>query len=109
MTFDVILTESAATDLESIFDYIYINDDPVKAARLLDRIEKTFGMLSQFPNRGVHPPELLALGIRDYREIFFKPYRIIYRVRKKQVYIYLITDGRRDMQSLLTRRLLQGK
>jgi hypothetical protein len=35
-----------------------------------------------------------------------KPYRLIYRVHSKQVIIYVITDGRRDMGSLLSRRLL---
>ena len=50
--------------------------------------------------------ELLALGIREYHEIFFKPYRIIYRVIDKNVHILLIADGRRDMQTLLQRRLL---
>ncbi|HDR16533.1 MAG TPA: hypothetical protein ENN79_13840, partial [Desulfobacteraceae bacterium] len=53
-----------------------------------------------------YPKELLALGIREYREIFFKPYRIIYRVMDKNVYVLLIADGRRDMQTLLQRRLL---
>jgi toxin ParE1/3/4 len=51
---------------------------------------------------------LLALGIREYRQAFFKPYRLIYRVIGKRVFIYLIADGRRDMQSLLSRRLLAG-
>jgi toxin ParE1/3/4 len=61
--------------------------------------------LSEFPERGVCPKELLALGVREYREIFFKPYRIIYRVLNKNVYALLIADGRRGMQSLLQRRL----
>ncbi len=52
------------------------------------------------------PPELAALGIRAYREVFFKPYRLIYRVEKRRVVVFLIADGRRDMQSLLARRLL---
>ena len=37
-----------------------------------------------------------------------KPYRVIYRVVGSQVVIYLIVDGRRDMQSVLARRLLGG-
>ncbi len=37
---------------------------------------------------------------------FFKPYRIIYRVERRTVYPYLIADGRCDMQTLLSRRLL---
>jgi toxin ParE1/3/4 len=50
----------------------------------------------------------VALGIREYRETFFKPYRIVYHVEGARVFISLIADGRRDMQSLLARRLLAG-
>jgi toxin ParE1/3/4 len=79
-----------------------------KADYVLEQIEKVFSSLSGFPERGAYPKELLALGIREYREIFFKPYRIIYRIIAKNVYVLLIVDGRRDMQSLLERRLLNG-
>jgi toxin ParE1/3/4 len=58
------------------------------------------------PERGSYPKELLALGIKEYRQTFFKPYRAIYRIVGRRVYVYLIADGRRDMQSLLARRLL---
>jgi toxin ParE1/3/4 len=47
------------------------------------------------------------LGITEYREVHFKPYRVIYRVMKKAVVIYCVLDGRRDMQSLPHRRLLR--
>ena len=47
------------------------------------------------------------LGITDYREAHFKPYRIIYRVMGQQVIVYCVLDGRRDMQSLLLRRLMR--
>ena len=49
-----------------------------------------------------------TLEVREYREIFFKPYRIIYRVMGDNVYVLVIADGRRDMQALLQRRLLQA-
>jgi toxin ParE1/3/4 len=47
-------------------------------------------------------------SFREYREISFKPYRIIYRVMAENVYVLVIADGRRDMQALLQRRLLQA-
>jgi toxin ParE1/3/4 len=75
---------------------------------VLTSIEKAFGSLSESTDRGAHPKELLALGIRDYREIFFKPYRVIYRVLGNIVHVFLIADGRRDMQMLLQRRLLDA-
>jgi toxin ParE1/3/4 len=67
---------------------------------------KAVDALSTFPERGSHPKQLLALGIKDYRQTFFKPYRLIYRTIGQRVYVYLIVDGRREMQSLLARRLL---
>jgi toxin ParE1/3/4 len=73
---------------------------------VLDRIQKVIDMLATFPERGSYPKELLALGIREYRQTFFKPYRVIYRIIGQHVYVYLIADGRRDVQALLERRLL---
>ena len=49
---------------------------------------------------------LIALGIREYRQVFFKPYRIIYRALEKRVVVMLIADGRRDMVAVLAERLL---
>jgi toxin ParE1/3/4 len=104
--YDVLLTAGAEQDLESIHDDIAGFDSAANADRLLDRLIEVVESLAVFPERGSHPKELLALGIREYRQNFFKPYRLIYRVMKRRVYIYLIADGRRDMESLLARRLL---
>ena len=106
MAFRVLLTDAAARDLEDIYDYLAGHDSPASANHVLDQIERVIQSLSEFPYRGNYPRELLLLGIREYRETFFKPYRVIYRVIDEAVYIYLIADGRRDMQSLLARRLL---
>jgi toxin ParE1/3/4 len=105
--FEVLLTEEAARDLEEIYDYIAEYDDPSKAGHVLDRIEQVVERLAEFSERGSHPKELLSLGIRDYRQTFFKPYRMIYRVVGQRVCVYLIVDGRRDVQTLLARRLLE--
>lgn len=108
MSFAVFLTENAARDLEELYDYIALHDTPVKADYVLDQIEKAFSRLAEFPDRGVYPKELSAMGIREYREVFFKPYRIIYRIMDKNVFVLLIADGRRDIQLLLQRRLLDA-
>lgn len=108
MTFQIFLTDDASRDLEELYDYIESHDAPGKADYVLDQIEKAFSSLSENPERGACPKELLAIGLREYREIFFKPYRIIYRVMAENVYVMVIADGRRDMQALLQRRLLQA-
>jgi len=108
MTFQVYLTRDAERDLEELYDYIATHDSPENADQVLDQIEQTFQQLAEFPQRGNYPRELLALGIRDFREVFFKPYRIIFRILDDAVFVMLIVDGRRDMQSLLQRRLFQA-
>ena len=106
MTFAVLLTEDAARDLEHIHDYVVRQDGARQADRLLDQIEQTLARLAEQPDRGSYPRELLELGIREYRQLVFAPYRLIYRVVDGRVIAYLIADSRRDMQSLLARRLL---
>jgi len=108
MSFEVLLTEDASRDLEELYDYIDHHDVPGKATHVLDQLENVFSSLSENPERGVYPKELVAIGLREYREVFFKPYRILYRVIGNRVYVMLIADGRRDMQGLLQRRLLQA-
>ena len=108
MPFAVQLTDDAARDLDEIFDYLSRQDAPGRAEHVLERIEQVFQALSAFPERGSYPRELVELGNREYREVFFKPYRIIYRVMGDGVYVLLIADGRRDMRALLQRRLLRA-
>lgn len=104
--YEVLLTEGAEQDLESIHDYISEFDCLANANYVLDRLMEVVEGLAQLPERGSYPKELVALGIKEYRQTAFKPYRVIYRVVGSQVVIYLIVDGRRDMQSVLARRLL---
>ena len=104
--FEVLLTQGAEQDLEAIHDYIAEFDCIANANDVLDEVIGVVGSLSRFPERGSYPRELVGLGIKEYRQIFFKPYRVIYRVTGSLVIIYLIADGRRDMQTVLARRLL---
>lgn len=104
--FEVLLTEGAEQDLESIHDYIAEFDCVANANHVLDQLMDVAESLSAFPERGSYPRELATLGIKEYRQTSFKPYRVIYRIDGSQVIIYLIADGRRDMQSVLARRLL---
>lgn len=104
--YEVLLTGGAEQDLESIYDYIAEFDCKANADYVLDRLLQIVESLTAHPERGAYPKELVALGIRDYRQTAFKPYRVIHRIMGQKVYIYAIADGRRDMQSLLARRLL---
>ena len=103
---DVLLTADAERDLEVLVEYIAKFDSPANASRVLDRLLEVTESLSTSAERGAIPMELQALGIREYRQVFFKPYRVIYRIAAEKVFVFVIADGRRDMQTLLARRML---
>ncbi|OOG22832.1 plasmid stabilization protein [Thioalkalivibrio denitrificans] len=107
MAHRVLVTEGAERDLETLYDYLLEFDSRQAADHVLDRLLTVADSLADNPERGTHPRELLHLGIREYRQVSFKPYRVIYRVLGDRVVIYLIADGRRDMQTLLATRLLR--
>ena len=107
MAYRVMLAEDAERDIEDLYRYIAANDFPANAMRVLAEIESRIATLTELPERGHVPKELMSVGITEYREAHYNPYRIIYRVMGGDVVIYCVVDGRRDMQSLLERRLLR--
>jgi toxin ParE1/3/4 len=104
--YEVRLTQGAEDDLEALFDYVAETRSPAEAVALLDKLLEKFGTLETFPDRGAIPKELEAIGISEFRQTLVPPYRLIYRVVARKVFIAVIADGRRDMQALLERRLL---
>lgn len=102
----VLLTAGAERDLASIYDFIADAMSERAAERVLGRLLQAVERLRGFPERGSYPPEVLALGIRDFRQVVVKPYRIIYRAVDDHVVVVLVADSRRNMQMLLEQRLL---
>ena len=105
-SYRVRLTAGAKQDLASIVGYVARNDGEKAAERLLEKLLATAASLGNSPERGSVPAELLALGSREYRQVISRPYRLIYKVMGGEVLFFVIADGRRDFQALLSRRLL---
>lgn len=103
MKYKVNLSFSAEEDLFEIYQYVFFNDPVEKAEKLYEKCIA----LQEYPHRGHIPSELSFVGIDDFFEITYKPYRIIYHIIKKEVFIHCILDGRRDMQKILQERLMR--
>jgi len=103
----VLIVQDAERDLADIVNYIAETDSAASTNHVLDRILEICDRLEQFPERGHFPPELRAIGMKRYRQVQFKPYRIIYEIRQRDVVVHIILDGRRSFQGLLERRLLR--
>ena len=107
MKYKVNIIKSAEDDLLEIYKYIYYNDSEENADKIYAKLVEKITSLQEFPNRGHISPELNLLGIEDFLEISYKPFRIIYQIIKKVVFIHCVLDGRRDMQKLLHERLIR--
>ena len=105
--YQVKITAEAEKDIEDIYDYIAKKDNPQNADYVLDNLELLIMSLEASPERGHYPPELSVQGVKEYREVLYKPYRVIYEIIGNKVVVHLCVDGRRDMISLLERRVLR--
>jgi len=101
------IVQDAEDDLIDLYRYIAFHDSRESAAHVLERLESLCLHLADLPDRGHIPPELGRIGVMDYQEVHFKPYRIIYQIIGSDVFVHCVLDGRRDIPSLLERRLLR--
>ena len=107
MNYKVVILSEAEKDILDIYKYILLEDSPNNTNNILEKIEETCLAFQNLPERGHVPPELDRIGMTVYREIHCKPYRVIYEIDRKQVFVHCILDGRRSIQQLLERRLLR--
>ena len=107
MKYNVAILKNAKDDLNDIIDYVSNSDIIETAEKLINNIEKTIRSFDMLPNRGHLSPELERIGISDFKEIHLNPYRIIFRIIDKNVFIYCVLEGRRNLSELLEKRLLR--
>ncbi len=105
--YKVYWAREATIDLEEIVDYIA--KDRISAAKSIYRkIKSKCRQLNESPERCRRVPELLEIGIENYRELIVSPYRVIFKLTEFTVYIFAVIDGRRDVESVLFDRLLRS-
>jgi toxin ParE1/3/4 len=107
MDFIIQILPEAEDDLFDIYHYVANHDSKSSADKLLDSLEMKFASLNNAPERGHSVPELERINATGFREIHFKPYRIVYQIFGDSVFIHAVIDDRRDLRELLERRLLR--
>ncbi len=107
MRHQVVVVAEAEEDIFDIYRYVLRADGRDRADHVLRKLREVCESLAQVPRRGHNPPELERVGVPGYREVHFKPYRIIYQTAGRRVFIHCVLDGRRAVQEILERRLLR--
>ncbi len=103
--YEVIWADIAENDLINIIEHI-AHDRPINASKILKKIRDKSSDLYYSPERGRLVPELLDQGISKYRELIIHPWRVIYRISEKQVYVLSVMDSRRNVEDILLNRLI---
>src|SRR6202142_98820 len=102
--YNVIVDIDAEENLFDVYSYVALNDSVEQADKPFSSLRRTCYKLKTLPLRGNIPPELSEIGVIEFRELHFKPYRIIYSLENTSAYIHCILDGRRDVQTILQER-----
>lgn len=114
MALSVFLLKSAEDDLKDLKQYLSQEFGLTSWRASYKGIKKVIENLAHSPLSGVIPQELISIGQTQYRQVISGMNRIIYEVKlsihdEEQIYIHVITDVRKDLKSLLIRRLLHSK
>lgn len=102
--YEVIWSDIAGNDLIGIIEYIAV-DSPPNALKVLRKTKEKASNLCHSPKRGRIVPELKDHGILQYRELIIPPWRIIYRVSEKAVYVLSVLDSHQNIEDILLKRL----
>jgi plasmid stabilization system protein ParE len=105
--FTVLWTEVALRDVERLAAYL-VDESPMRAEQILDRIISRAESLAAAPGRGHVPPELRTIGDRTWLQVLESPWRIVYRIVGKRVEIHGVFDGRRSLEDILLERILNA-
>lgn len=103
----VIVLPEAKEDLFDIYHYVAEHDSIARAGTLLDDLEMKCNALCDNPQRGHIVPELKRIHVESFREIHYKPNRIVFQIAEKIVYVHAVLDGRRELQEFIERRILR--
>lgn len=86
-------TETAVDHLQAIHDY-FAQNSPTYARRIVDRLTRRSAQIAALPRSGQLVPEY---GDDAIREVYERPFRIIYRVLPDQIDILAVIHGTKQL------------
>ena len=107
--YGVVWSNIAEDDLKSIIEYI-ADDSLSEAVRIFNNLKQKASSLYNFPERGRIVPELQDHGILQYRELIVPPWRILYRICCKRMFMcFLFWIHDQNIEDILLNRLIRSK
>jgi len=106
MEYEIIFSEDALNDIFDIYYFIAMNDSFDNADKIKNKLIGKAKDLMKFPLRGYSVKEI-ADTYPELKETISKPFRIMFEIDFKKVFILAILDSKRDIQEILSERFLR--
>jgi len=107
MNHAVVILKSAEQDLQDLRHHLLRQFGRAAWLESYALIKSAIDNLQTFPLSGPVPEALEEINLAQYRQLITGKNRIIYEVRQTTIYVHIVADCRRDMKTLLMRRLLR--
>ena len=109
MVYEILWSADASDELMEIVTFQKDRYGIQKAAEVYKRIHDRVLVVKTLPETGREVPELTAIGVTEIHELVESPWRILYEVSGGRVEILSVIDGRRNLEEILYRKVMDGK
>lgn len=107
MPYSIVILESAEQDLQEIKRYVIQRFSSKAWKKTSTQLKATLKQLQQFPYSGNIPQEIALFELHQFQQVICDMNRIVYEIEQDKIFIHMIVDVRRDMKSLLMKRLIR--
>jgi len=109
MKYDIIWSKDAGDELVEIISFIKYNTGKITAQKIYSKIINEVKRVSENATKRRISPLLKELGINYIYQLNINPWIIYYKAENKKMEIISIIDGRRNLEEILYRKIIDGK
>jgi toxin ParE1/3/4 len=109
MKYKIIWSQDAGEELLAIVSWYKYNAGPNAAQKTYTKIHTQIKKLKDIPGLGKPVQILKGIGVNDYLQMVIEHWVIYYRVEEKNISIVAIIDGRRNLEEILYKKIIDGK
>jgi toxin ParE1/3/4 len=105
----IIWSKDAGDELAEIIAYIKYNTGKMTAEKIYKKIMAEVENVSGNPEGRRLSPLLKEMGITYIHQLNISPWIIYYKVENNTMLIISIIDGRRNLEEILYKKIIEGK
>ena len=109
MKYEIIWSKDAGDELAEIISFIKYNTGKITARKVYSRIMNEVKRVSENPAGRRIAPLLKEFGINYIHQLNISPWILFYKVEKNRMEIISIIDGRRNLEEILYKKMIDGK